>query len=98
MISDVAKIFTGMSIVGDRSARNFNDAALPLLAGSLRPGATLTMPGENVSLISQMEERPVVSVATQNNVPAIATIATIGPSLCDILLPPEMGRTSSALS
>ena len=54
--------------------------------------------GELVTLIFEVDERPVLLVALQDDAPALAAIAAVGAAESHEFLAPEMRRAAAAVS
>ncbi len=98
VVSDVAQILPRMCVIRNSTAGHFDDLAFSFFAGTLCLGTTLTMAGENMSLIAQMKQCPVVSVTSQDNVTAITAVTAVRSSFRYIFFPAEVRGTATTLS
>ena len=72
---------SGFGIEHYRAARHVYDHIFAIFSGASASGAALTVAGKHVAVIFQWKECPHLRVATQDNVSAAATVATIGSTL-----------------
>lgn len=92
---DVAEIFASVCVVNNSAARNVDVFVNAVLAGRFVLCAVATVASEDVTLVLQVDECPELLVATQDDMTATATIATVGTTLRNIFGTMEV-RTSCA--
>ena len=78
VVGHLAEEFAVLSVVNRRSARHFYNLVLSVLSKAAAFSARLSVGGENVPLIFQVEQRPQVAVATQNDMSATSAVSTVG--------------------
>ena len=98
VIRHIAYILASFGIVDDRSARHIYVLVLSVLTVTFVASAVAAVFGEDMTLEFQMEQCPVVVIATQINAAAIAAVAAVRPAVRLILGMTEMGRSTTALS
>ena len=85
VFSDIAHILTRLSIIDHRAAGNVDDLVFSLLACALVLRAVFAVARHDVAVELQVQQRPVVAVATQYHVSASTTVTTIGTTLWHVL-------------
>jgi hypothetical protein len=98
MFGDVAYIFACLSVVDDGAARDLDNLILSVLAEALVLASRLTVTGKGMTVVAQVEQRPVVAVTAQNDMASSSAIAPVGTSVRTILLTPHVGRSSTTLT
>ena len=78
VFDDIAEIFTGFGIVGHGAGRYLDVAICAVAAVAAAFAAVAAVAGKNVTVIAQVEQRPVVAVTAQVDIAPAPTIATIG--------------------
>ena len=84
--------------VGDRAQRYGDDDVLGILARRTGSGAVLTVLGELMALVFEVDERPVLLVPLQDDAPALAAVTAVGAAESHEFLAPEMRRAAAAVS
>ena len=82
---------------GDRAQRHGDDDVPGVPARRAGSRAALPVLGELVALVFEVDERPILTVALQNDAAAPSAVAAIGAAEGDELLPTEMRRTGTAV-
>lgn len=98
VVSHVAYVLAGFRIVDDGATRHVDIHILAVGAVALVASAVATVAGEDVALVLQVEQSPVVVVATQIDVSATATVTTVRSAIGVILYVAQMHGTAAALS
>ena len=98
VLGDVAHVLAGLGVVGHGAAGHLDDLVLAILAEAAVLGAALAVSGQDVAVVAQVQEGPVVAVAAQDDVSATTTIAAIGTTVGAVLGASHVGGTSSALA
>ena len=98
MLCDVAKVGACFGIVYHGTTRNLDDFILTILAATLVLGAVPTMTSEGMAVVAQVEEGPIVAVATQDDVSATAAITTVGASVRVVLHAAHVRATATSLA
>ena len=62
-----------------------------------RPGAVLAVLGELVTLVFEVDERPVLLVALQDDAPALAAVTAVGTAESHEFLAAKMRRAAAAV-
>ncbi len=81
-----------------RTQRHGDDNILGILARRAGTRAALTILGELVTLVLEVNQRPVLAVTHQHNRTSLAAVAAVRTSEGDKLLAAEVRRTSTAVS
>ena len=84
--------------LGHRAQRHGDDDVAGILARRAGTGSVLSVLGELVALVLEVDQRPVLSVALQHDAAALAAVAAVGTAEGHELLAPEMGRTRAAVA
>ena len=82
---------------GDRAQRHGDDDVARIFARRTGTRPALAVLGELVALVFEVDERPILTVALQNDAAAPSAVAAIGAAEGDELLPTEMRRTGTAV-
>ena len=98
VVSDVAHILSRLSIVDHGSAWHVDILVLAVGAVALVGSAVATMLGEDVLLVFQVQQGPVVVVAAQYDASAMPTVAPVGSAVGLVFHVSEVRRSPAALS
>ena len=98
VIGYIAKILAGLGIVGYRSARHLNDNVIAVLAETLVAAAVSAVLGKCMTLVTQMQQCPVVAVTLQDNASALSAVTAVGTAVRDVFVMTQMGRSATALA
>jgi NAD/NADP transhydrogenase beta subunit len=98
VLGDITQVFTGLGIVSHCAAGHLDNLVLAILAEAFGLGAIATVGGEHMTVVLQMKQRPIVAVATQDDMTSSTAIATVGAAVGHILLSSHVRGTASALS
>ena len=98
MLCDFAKVLAIFSIIDHSTHRHLDHSILSILAKRLVLCSRLSVGSEDMSLITQMEQSPIVTVAMQDDRTALASIAAIWTSLWDIFCAMQVRTATTALS
>ena len=98
MFGHITDILSCFSIVYYCSTRHFNYFVYTVLTKTLVFTAGFSMSSHRMTVILQMEQRPVVTVTSQNNMASSSAIAPIRTTVRNIFLAPHVRRASSALT
>ena len=94
----LADIFTRLGIIDHRTHRHLDDGILAVLSERLVGHTCLAISGEDVTLVTQVEQGPVVAVAMQDDRASLASIAAIGSPLGDVLGAMQVRAATAALA
>jgi hypothetical protein len=83
---------------GHRTQRHRNDDVGRILARRPGAGTALAVLGELVALVLEVDERPVLPVALQNDAAALAAVAAVGTAERHEFLAAEMGRAGTSVA
>ena len=83
--------------LGYRAQRNRDHDVAGVLARGARPGAMLAVLGELVTLVFEVDERPVLLVALQDDAPALAAVTAVGTAESHEFLAAKMCRAAAAV-
>ena len=83
--------------LGHRAQRHGDDDVARIFARRTGTRPALAVLGELVALVFEVDERPILTVALQNDAAAPSAIAAVGAAEGDELLPTEMRRTGTAV-
>ena len=81
VVCHIAYVFACFGVVNDRSARYVDIYILAVCAVAFVPAAVSAVLGENVPLVSKVQQSPVVVVAAQVYAAAFASVASVGASV-----------------
>ena len=98
VFDDIAEIFTGFGIVGHGAGRYLDVAVCAITAVAAAFAAVAAVAGKNVTVIAQVEQRPVVAVAAQVDVASAPTIAAVGAAEGLVFGAVHVHRTAAALT
>ena len=84
--------------LGDRAQRNRDHDVAGVLARGARPGAVLAVLGELVTLVFEVDEGPVLTVALQDDAAALAAVAAVGAAESHEFFTAEMRRAGPSVS
>ena len=77
VVGYIADVFTCFSIINDSAARNIDVSVLAICSSASAWASIATMSCKDVTLEAKMQQRPVVVIASQIDMTASPTIATI---------------------
>lgn len=83
--------------LGYRAQRNRDHDVAGVLARGARPGAVLAVLGELVTLVFEVDERPVLLVALQDDAPALAAVTAVGTAESHEFFAAKMRRAAAAV-
>ena len=98
VLGDVAQVFARFGVVGHGAAGHFYHLVLAVLAEAAVLRAAFAVSGEHVALVLQVQQRPVVAVAAQDDVAAASTVASVGSALGHVLGSVHVCGTPSTLA
>ena len=98
VLGDVADIFTRFGVVHHRAAGHFNHLVRSVFSETAVLGTGFSVTCQDVTVVLQMEQRPVVAVTAQDDMASSSSVTSVGASVGYVFLTPHMRRTSSALS
>ncbi len=98
VLDDFAQELAGIGIKHCRAYRHFDYTVLAVAPEGTARASALSVGGEYMPLVTQVEQRPQVAVATHEDVSATAAVATVRPALGDILGAVEMARSRAPLA
>jgi hypothetical protein len=98
MGSNLKDKFFRFSVSGYSTERNFNKNILAFGSGRLLGAAANSIPGKDVALVPEMKQSPHLIVPSQDDIPAPASVASVGTSLWNELLPAEVSRTGTTIT
>ncbi|MPN25560.1 hypothetical protein SDC9_172972 [bioreactor metagenome] len=98
VLGDVTQKLSGFRIIYHCAAGHINGFIFSVFSETAATASRSTVAGINMTGIFQVNERPVVFVATQNDMSTPAAITSVGSALGDELLAVKMRRACSALS
>lgn len=78
-------------MAGYRTQGHFQYDIIALCAGFFSSGSVLTVAGNHVFLVFEMQKRPVLGIAPQDNMAAPATVTPVGPAFGDKLFTAQVG-------
>ncbi len=94
----VSEEFPCLGIEHRRAHGHFDCAVFSVLAERAPGSSRLSVGGEYVSLISQMEQRPYVAVASQDYMASAAAVAAVGAAFGYILRAVEMAASRASFA
>ena len=83
--------------VSDRTQRNGDHDVFGILARRTGSGTVFAVFGELVTLVLEVDERPILLVALENNTAALAAVTAVGTAERHEFLAAEMHRAASAM-
>ena len=98
VVGHIADIFTRLSIVDNGSARHVDIHILTIGAMTLVLTTIATMLCEDMALVFQMEQGPVVVIATQIDAAPLAAIASVRTAIGVVLHMFQVHRALTALA
>ena len=98
VVGDVTDILARFRIVDDGATGNIDVDILTVGAVAFITTTIATMFGEDMPLVFQMEEGPVVMVAAQDHAAAMPTVTTVGTTIGVVLHVAQMHGSSASLS
>ena len=98
VFDDIAEIFAGFGIVGHGAGRHLDVAVGAVAAVATAFAAVAAVSGKNVTVIAQVEQRPVVAVAAEVDVASAPTIAAVGAAEGLVFGAVHVHRTAAALT
>lgn len=98
VFDDIAEIFTGFGIVGHGAGGYLNVAICAVTAVAAAFAAVAAVAGKNVAVIAQVEQRPVVAIAAQVDIPPAPTITAVGAAEGLVFGAVHVHRTAAALT
>ena len=81
VLGDVTQVLPRLGIVGHCAAGHFDDSVFAVLAKAAVLRAALAVPGQDVPLVAQVQQGPVVSVSPEDDVPSLAPVAPVRPAV-----------------
>ena len=98
VLGDVAQVFARLGVVGHGAAGHFYHLVLAILAEAAVLRAAFAVSGQHVSLVLEVQQRPVVAVAAQDDVAAASAVAAVGSALGHVLGAVHVCGTPAALA
>ena len=98
LLGHFADDLSGLGVARDRSERDVDHHVGAVLARAARAAAVFSVAGEDVALVLEVYQRPVLAVAAQNDAASVASVAPVGTAELDELLPAKMARAGAALA
>ncbi len=98
VFGDFTHDFTAFSVAGYRAQGYFQYDVIALSTGFFTSGTVLTVAGNDVFLVFEMQKCPVLGVAPQDDMSTPATITTVGPSFGNKLFAAQVCRACPTLS
>ena len=98
VLHDIAEVLARFGIVGHGAAGHVNVFVLAVRTMGAAFRTVAAVASENVALIAQVEQGPIVVVGAQIDVPTSAAIAAIGAAVGLILGAVQVHRASAALT
>ena len=97
MLGDVTDIFACFGIVYHCATGNFNNLIFSIFTKAAILGAGFSMSGQRMAIVTQVQQRPVVTVAAQNDMTSSSSVTSVGATIGYVFLTPHVRRASSAL-
>ena len=94
----LSELFAAFLTAGDGAEGHFNDSVLAVLAEAEVGGAVATVFCEDVLGIAEVQQRPQVAVAAQDDVAAFAAVAAVGTRFGVLCRTGEVRRACPAIS
>ena len=91
-------ILAGVAVIYDRSAWHFDNLILSVLAEAAALAAATAVGSHDVALVLEVQQRPEVAVALQDNMPAASAVAAVRTAFRHILGAMKVHATGTALS
>ena len=98
VLGDITDVFAGFGIIHHGAAGYFNNLVCPVFPETAVFGTGFSMACQDVAVIFQVEQRPVVAVTPQNDMASSSSVTSVGASVGYVFLTPHMRRASSTLS
>ena len=98
VLSNVAYILSSLGIISHRSARHLDNLVFTVFSETFVLRAVSAMRGEHVTLVLQMQQRPVVPVSPQDYMTSSATVATVRPSVGHVFFTAHVRRATASLA
>ena len=95
---NIADILSCLGIIHHRAARHVHINILAVGAVTLVPASVTSMLREDMTLVTQMEEGPVIVIATQDDTAALTTVATVRTAVRIIFYMLEVHTALTALT
>jgi hypothetical protein len=96
VLHHVAQELAGLGIICHRATWNVHNLALAIGTCTFVYTAILSIAGKYMTLILEVQQCPVVTVSTQDNVTALTAVTAIGTTIGDILCTVQMRHTTAA--
>jgi hypothetical protein len=88
---DFADGLSGFGVAGDGAEGHFDDDVLAVGAGAAVFAAVAAVAGEDVALVFEVDEGPVVAVAADDDVAAASAVAAVGAAFHGAFVAVEVG-------
>ena len=98
VVSDIADIFSRLGIIHNRTTGHIDIDVLAVGAVTLVATTVSTMLCKDVAFVFQVQQRPVVVVATKDDAATLAAIATIGTAIGVVLHMTQVHAAFTALT
>lgn len=97
VFGDFPDDFARFYIAGDRSQRHIDNHIFAVFARTTGSATRFTVLGEDMALVFQVDQRPELAVAAQDDTASLAAVAAVRTAEFDELFTPEMARTGTAV-
>ena len=98
VVGDVANVFARLGIINHCAARHVDILVLAVGAVAFVAAAIASMFGKHMALVFQVQQCPVVVVASQVDASAFAAVTTVGTSIRVVFHVAQVHGTSSAFA
>ena len=89
---------TCFCIIDDRTTRHINNAIIAISSVTTAFATITAVSSENVTFVAQVQECPIVTVATQIDMTTPSAISSVRASIGGIFGTMHVGRTTSAFA
>ena len=97
IIEDFNEDFTGLSILDNRAKWHIDVRVLPVGAVLVLTAARFTVFSDDVAGVLEVQQRPILGIASDNHVPSASTVTAIGTALRRHPVAHKMRRTGPPL-
>ena len=98
VFGDFADDFPGFRIACDGAQRHVDDDVRPVLPRAARPAARFAVLAEDVTLVLEVDQRPVLTVAAQDDAASVASVSAVRAAEFDEFLAAEMAGAGAAFT
>ena len=98
IVEDFNEDFPGLGILDNRAERHVDVRVLPVGAVLVLASARFAVFSDDVAGVLKVQQRPILSIASDNHMPSASTVTAIGSALRRHPVAHEMRRAGAALA